>query len=187
MLHPLNNHLNEIVSVSTEEFQLILSYFKVLHRKKHQFIIQEGQTVDREFWVISGCLRSYVIDGHGKEHIVQFAMENWWITDYFAFLNQTKARMHVDCLEDCELLYITYENKEKLSAEFLQMEKFWSKKTKVGYASLQNRILSLLKDSAKDRYEQFIEQYPQLLQRIPKKHLAAYLGVSRETLSRLYL
>lgn len=148
--------------------------------------MQEGELADREFWVQKGCVKSYFFDEDGKEHILQFAMENWWATDYAAFLNQEKARFSIDCLEDCELLYITYENREKLTLEMHKMERFWAKKSKAGYAALQNRVLSLLRDSAKDRYEMLLEQYPQLFQRVPKKLIAAYLGVSRETLSRLY-
>ncbi len=186
-IHPLYQHINEVVPMSESEFDSVLDFFTPLRREKHQYVIQEGEDVNREYWVIKGLLKSYVIDPNGKEYIVQFAMENWWITDYYAFLHHSKASMHIDCVEPSELLYISYENREKVRKEFPKMEAFWSHKTKFGYASLQNRILSLLQDPAKERYEKLIRQYPQLAQRVPKKYLAAYLGVSRETLSRLYL
>ena len=184
--HPLRKHIEEIVPLTTDEFSYILSHFQPLSRNKHQFIIQDGDLVNKEYWVLKGCLKSCFFDMNGKEHILQFAMENWWVTDYQAFSTRTHATISVDCLEDCELLYITYDNREKLSAEMHKMEKFWSRKTKAGYVALQNRILSLLKDPAKQRFEKLIAQYPQLIQRVPKKMIASYLGVSRETLSRLY-
>lgn len=184
--HPLRKHIEEIVSLTTEEFNHILSHFKPLNRNKHQFVIQEGDLVSKEYWVIKGCLKSCFFDLDGKEYILQFAMENWWVTDYQAFSTRSGATISVDCLEDCELLYITYEDREKLSAEMHKMERFWSRKTKAGYIALQNRILSLLKDPAKERFEKLTAQYPHLIQRVPKKMIAAYLGVSRETLSRLY-
>jgi CRP/FNR family transcriptional regulator, cyclic AMP receptor protein len=184
-LHPLKIHINEIISLTDEEFDYVLSHFKAVNKHRHQYVVQEGELADKEFWVIKGCLKSYFFDDTGKEHILQFATENWWVTDYDAFLNRTKAKVSVDCLEDCELLYITYENREKLSKEMHQMESFWAKKTKMGYVALQNRILSLLKNTAKERYDLLFKQYPQLFQRVPKKMIAAYLGVSRETLSRL--
>lgn len=183
--HPLKKHIEEIIDISPEAFEYVLSHFKTLKKRKHQYIIQEGELVDKEFWVIKGCLKSYFYDRNDKEHIMLFAMENWWITDYEAFNNQSIAKFSVDCIEDCELLYISYEDREKLSREMHEMERFWAKKTKLGYIALQNRILSLLNNTAKERYEALIKQYPTLMQRVSKKMISAYLGVSRETLSRL--
>lgn len=185
MTHPLKKHIDEIIKLSDEEFRFVLSHFEPLKRRKHQFLIQEGDIVDKEYWVLKGCLKSYFIDDEGKEHILQFGMENWWITDYESFVKQTPSKTYTDCIEDCELLYITYENREKLTSEMHKMERFWAKKSKLGRIALQNRILSLLKNSAKEQYDQLLEQYPNLFQRVPKKMIAAYLGVSRETLSRL--
>ena len=182
--HPLKTHIEEIVPISTKEFEYVMGHFTPIKRRKHQFIVQQGEPVHREYWVVNGCLKSYVLDDSGKEHILQFAMENWWVTDYDAFTNRTVAKISVDCLEDCDLLYITYENREKLSLEMPLMERFWAKKTKLGYVAMQNRILTLLKNTAQERYDLLFSQYPQLFQRVPKKMLAAYLGVSRETLSR---
>ncbi|UII29688.1 Crp/Fnr family transcriptional regulator [Fulvivirga ulvae] len=185
-MHPLRRHIEEIIPLTDQEFEYILSHFKALKRNKFQYIIQEGESVNKEFWVVKGCLKSCFFDQDGKEHILQFAMEDWWVTDYEAFTNRTKATISVDCIEDCELLYITYDDREKLSSEMHKMERFWSKKTKLSYIALQNRVLSQMKDTAKERCEKLQARYPQLFQRIPKKLIAAYLGVSRETLSRLY-
>ncbi|TCI90956.1 Crp/Fnr family transcriptional regulator [Tenacibaculum sp. M341] len=185
MLHPLRKHIEEIISLTDEEFDFVLSHFNQIKKKKHQYIVQEGELVTKEFWIIKGCMKSYFVDGNGKEHILQFGMENWWITDYEAFVKQTKSKTYIDCIEDCELLYITFENREKLTSELHKMERFWAKKSKFGRIALQNRILSLLQNSAKEKYDLLLEQYPKLFQRVPKKMIAAYLGVSRETLSRL--
>ena len=185
-MHPLRQHIQEIVSLTDDEFDYILSHFTPVNRRKHQFIVQEGEKVDKEFFVIQGCVKSYFLDANGKEHILQFGMENWWVTDYDAFTNQTEARFNVDCLEDSQLLYITRDNREKLSNDMHLMERFWARKTKGGYIALQSRILSLLKNTARERYEMLFAQYPELFQRVPKKLLASYLGVSRETLSRFH-
>lgn len=184
--HPLKKHIEEITPITDDEFEYVLSHFTKLKRRKNQYIVQQGERVNKEFWVVKGCLKSYVVDNTGKEHILHFSMENWWVTDYDAFTNRTEAKIYVDCLEDCDLLYITYEDREKLSQEMPLMERFWAKKTKLGYVALQNRVLTLLKNTAQERYELLLEQYPQLFQRVPKKLLAAYLGVSRETLSRFH-
>jgi len=184
-MHPLRQHIEEIIKLTDDEFDYILSHFESTRRRKHQSIVQEGQVVNREYWVVKGCLKSYFFDSNGKEHILQFGMENWWITDYESFVKQLPSKIFIDCLEDCDLLYITHQNREKLTAQMHKMESFWAKKSKYGRIALQNRILSLLKNNAKERYDQLLDQYPQLFQRVPKKLIASYLGVSRETLSRL--
>jgi len=184
-MHPFRQHIEEIIPLTDEEFDFVLSHFTPITKRKHQYIVEEGEVNNKEFWIIKGCLKSSFIDHEGKEHILQFGMENWWITDYESFVEQTKSKTSIDCLEDSDLLYITYQDREKLTSEMHKMERFWAKKGKKGRIALQNRILSLLKNSAKERYDLLLEQYPQLFQRVPKKLIAAYLGVSRETLSRL--
>jgi CRP/FNR family cyclic AMP-dependent transcriptional regulator len=178
-------HIEEIIDrISDQEFDYILSHFTAVKRTKHQFIVQEGDEVKNDYWVLKGCLKAYTLDADGKEHILSFAMENWWVTDYNAYHNKLKSGIFISCIEDCELLAISLENREKLCREMHKMEHFWNVKTKNGYIALQKRVLSLLKNSAQERYEQLLEQYPKLFQRVPKKMIASYLGVSRETLSR---
>ncbi|MEL6836576.1 MAG: Crp/Fnr family transcriptional regulator [Bacteroidota bacterium] len=184
-MHPLHQHINELVHLNDEEFAYVLEHFTPLRKRKYQYLVQEGEPTRREYWVVKGCLKSSYLDEKGKEHVLSFSMENWWVTDYKAFIHQTTAEVNVDCLEDCELLAITYENREKLTNEMHKMERFWAKKTKFGYAALQGRILSLLRDSAAERYDLLLNTYPQLAQRVSKKLIASYLGVTRETLSRL--
>ncbi|TRX56135.1 Crp/Fnr family transcriptional regulator [Fulvivirga sp. M361] len=186
LLLPLKKHIEEATfPMTNEEFEPILGHFDVIRRKKHQFVVQEHDQVRNEFWVLKGCLKAYFVDGSGKEHIIQFAQEEWWITDYEAFLKQSQASIFIECIEDCELLTISLENREKLCQEQHRMALFWANKTKFGFLALQKRILSLLKNNAKERYEEFLRLYPSLLQRVPKKMIASFLGVSRETLSRL--
>lgn len=182
----LRKHIEEVVELTDDEFGFIQSHFGHIQKRKHQYLVQEGDIVDKEYWVVKGCVKSYFLDDDGKEHILRFGMENWWITDYESFVKRTPSRMSIDCIEDTDLLYITYENREKLTSQMHKMERFWAKKSKNGTVAMQNRILSLLKNSAKERYDLLLEEYPSLFQRVPKKLIAAYLGVSRETLSRLH-
>ncbi|WP_298417832.1 Crp/Fnr family transcriptional regulator [uncultured Kordia sp.] len=185
MKHPLRQHIEEIIDLTDEEFQFVLGHFESIKKRKHQYLVQEGALVQKEYWIAKGCVKSYFLDDTGKEHILRFGMEHWWITDYESFVKQVPSKINIDCLEDCELLYISFDNREKLTSKMHKMERFWAKKSKLGRIALQNRILSLLKNSAKERYDVLLEQYPKLFQRVPKKLIASYLGVSRETLSRL--
>ncbi|WP_261975554.1 Crp/Fnr family transcriptional regulator [Olleya sp. ITB9] len=83
----LKQHFEEIVSLTNEEWDFIQSHFEYKSLKKHQFLIQTGQSVDFEYWIINGLVKAYSIDDKGKEHILQFAMENYWVSDHYAFQN----------------------------------------------------------------------------------------------------
>jgi len=183
----LRKQIEAIVPLTDAEFHHILSYFKPKKLKKHAFLIQEEQEVIYNYYVEKGCLKAFITDNKtGKDFIYQFAVEDWWITDWEAFLKKTKATINIDCLEDCELLGITLEDRMKLGAELWKFEHFLQVKANLGYISLQKRLQMMIIGNARDRYEQFIRQYPHLINRIPKVYIASYLGVSRETLSRLY-
>jgi len=183
----LREHIEEIVSLTDDEFAFVLSHFSFRKVKKHQFLIQEGDPVNYSYFVASGLLKLSHTDANDKEHILHFAMEDWWVSDYKAYFNRTKATMSLDCLEDAGVFCLSLADSEKLFAGLPKMEHFFLKKSHFGYIASQQRVLSLLSTSAQERYEQLLIQYPSLIQRVNKSLLASYLGVSRETLSRLSL
>ncbi len=181
----LRQQIEKITPLTDEEFDYILSHFTIKKLKKHQFLLQESEFAQYDFFVTKGLLKAYYKNTEGKEHILQFAMEDWWITDYQAYFNETKALLNIDCIEATEVLCLSLYNREKLCADMHKIAHFFRKKSNSGYVALQQRILSLLNSNAKERYEQLLQQYPSLFQRVPKTLIASYLGVSRETLSRL--
>jgi|SRR5450432_568310 len=183
----LKTQLSNNCNISQDELTFVLQHFSAKKFRKGEFIIKEGEYVRYDYFVGKGCLKAYALDDNGKESILQFAVEDWWISDYKAFWNETPASLSVDCLEDCELFVITLADREKLCKEIHAIENYFRKKSSAGYVALQQRILSLIKLNASERYELFIKQYPDLLQRLPKQLIAGYLGVSRETLSRMHL
>ena len=185
MQEKLREHFEKIIPLTDEEFAFVLSHFTVRKYKKHQYLIQQGDPVNHTFFVVSGLLRLSHTDANDKEHILLFAMEDWWVSDDHAFLTGSKATMSLDCLEDTSVFCITPEDNQKLFAAMPKMEHFFLKKAHFGYIALQRRLLALLSSSAAERYQQLLMQYPSLIQRVNKTLLAAYLGVSRETLSRL--
>ena len=180
----LRQQMEKIIALTDEEFEYINSHLVYKKLKKHQFALQEGQPVHDDFFVLKGCLKSYHTDENGKEHIIQFGLPDWWITDYEAYYFQTNATVNIDCIEDSELLCLSFKNREKLCSEIHKVEHFFRKKTNRRNVALQQRILSLMSISAKERYDKLLEQYPQLFQKVPKRLIAQYLGVTRETLSR---
>jgi len=181
----LRKQFESIISLTDQEFDYILTHFSAKKLKKNSYLLEAGQHNVSKFFVNKGILKSYYIDKSGKEHILQFAEPDWWITDYKAFFNETEATIYVDCITDCELLSITKENLEKLARKFHKLEHFFRIKSNAGYVASQERILSMLKLTATERFDHFLDQYPNFMQKIPKYLIASYIGVSREMLSRM--
>jgi CRP-like cAMP-binding protein len=149
-------------------------------------VISEGDKVDCEYFVLSGCLKAFFINDQVKMYILQFAMPTWWTSDYNALYSHNRATINIDCITDAEVLCISNNDREKLCSELHPLEHFFRWRTNRGYVASQKRLLSFMNNDAKARYEELLALYPQLYNLVPKHLIAAYLGVSRETLSRLH-
>ncbi|TCC96517.1 Crp/Fnr family transcriptional regulator [Pedobacter hiemivivus] len=182
----LKEHVAKNVALTDEEFEYFFSHFELQNFKKGQVIISEGSIVDYEYFVISGCLKSFFINDELKMFILQFAMPSWWASDFDALYNHTKASISLDCITDVEVLRLSNANREKICREIHSVESFFRWRTNRGYVASQKRLLSFMNNNVKFRYEELLSLYPELYNIVPKNLIAAYLGVSRETLSRLY-
>lgn len=182
----LREHVARLATLTDEQFDYFFSHFKSMRFKKGQAIITEGDWVDCEYFVVSGCLKTFFVNDDLKMFILQFAMPMWWASDFEALYNHSQATINLDCVADAEVLCITNSDREKLCAEIGQVAHFFRWRTNKGYVAVQKRLLSLMNNDVKHRYEALLKQYPQLYNLVPKNLIAAYLGVSRETLSRLY-
>ncbi|MBC7846350.1 MAG: Crp/Fnr family transcriptional regulator [Flavobacterium sp.] len=182
----LRQHIAKTALLTDEQFEYLFSHFKPLSFKKGQTVISEGDKVDCEYFVISGCLKAFFINDEIKMYILQFAMPTWWTSDYAALYNDTRATINIDCITDAEILCLSSSDREKLCSELHQLEHFFRWRTNRGYIASQKRLLSFMNNDTKKRYEELLALYPQLYNLVPKHLIAAYLGVSRETLSRLY-
>jgi CRP-like cAMP-binding protein len=182
----LKEHIAKMAALTDEQFDYFFLHFKQLSFKKGQAVIREGDKVDSEYFVLSGCLKAFFINDQVKMYILQFAMPTWWTSDYNALYTQTRATINVDCVTDVEVLSLSNESREKLCKEIHQVEHFFRWRTNRGYVASQKRLLSFMNNDTRARYEELLALYPQLYNLVPKHLIAAYLGVSRETLSRLY-
>jgi CRP-like cAMP-binding protein len=183
----LREHIESVVSLSDSEFEFVLSHFKPRRFRKHQFLVQEGNAVTQIYFIVQGLAKSFYVDEEGREHITQFSVDSYWTTDNDAFYNNTQATINIACLENTESLSLAYEDMEKLCASLNKMEYFFRKKAIADNILLEKRALCLIKNNAADRFHDLLSNYPELVQRVPKTLIASYLGVSRETLSRLLL
>ncbi|AYB35290.1 Crp/Fnr family transcriptional regulator [Chryseolinea soli] len=177
-------HLEQFIKIDDAEFEGILAYFSPKKLEKHQLLIRAGDAVHHTYWTKKGFLTSTFTAPDGKEHIIQFSDEGCWITDQNAFYHHAKAIFNISAVEDSELLSLSFENREKLCATFHKMEHFFRKKANDSFTKQQKRLLTYLTSDSQQRYELLLQEYPRLMQRLSKKTVAAYLGVSRETLSR---
>ncbi|WP_281613952.1 Crp/Fnr family transcriptional regulator [Flammeovirga sp. SubArs3] len=183
-LQKLKEHILKTINITEDEWSFIKSHFRLKHLKKHQFLIQEGDLVPNEFWIIKGLVKSYFTEESGKEHILQFAMEEYWVSDFQAYQNKERATLSIDCLEEAYFLVMSLEDREMMCNKIPALANFFRIKSTKGYISLQQRVMGLMRDSTEERYNNLIIKLPDLIQRVPKKYIASYLGVSRETLSR---
>jgi CRP-like cAMP-binding protein len=182
----LKQHLAKTITISDDQFEYVFSHFVVERFKKGQSIIGPGDDIKSEYFVISGCLKTFYLSPDMKMYILQFAMPTWWASDYQSLYTGQKAMCGVDCITESEVLRIDNDKREKLCKEIHDIEYFFRWRTNMGYVAAQKRLLSLMNNMVKERYEELIRQYPSIYQLVPKHLIAAYLGVSRETLSRLY-
>lgn len=184
-LHTFRKHLEQFIKISESEFQQALSYFTVKKIKKNQVLVNSTDKVRHTYWVVKGLLLSTYTGPDGKEHVIQVANEECWVTDQNAFYNQADAIFTISSFEDSELLCLTFKKREQLCLDMPVMDHFFRKKANDSFVKQQKRLLTYMTSDSQKRYELLLAEYPQLIQRLPKKILAAYLGVSRETLSRL--
>lgn len=183
----LRTHIEELVSLTDNEWRFVSDHFIYHKLKKNQFLIHKNQKVDCEYWIIKGLVKVDCIDENNKEYILQFASEEYWTSDHNAFQNKIPANLEVVCIENSEFFCLTFNGREEICREVPAMANFFRIKSHHGYISLQQRVMSMLTESAEERYRNLLEKRPELIQRVPKKMIAAYLGLSRETLSRFRL
>lgn len=185
MFELLYKKVNTIIPVTEEEFNYCKSLFVPKKLRKRQFFLQEGDVCKYQAFVEKGIMRSYTIDEKGDEHILQFASEGWWITDLSSFITEEPSVFNIEVLEDVELLLITKQSWEGLMQEMPVFEHFFRILIQNNLIATQKRLLQSLSESAEEKYHKFMETYPSCILRVPQHMIAAYLGISRETLSRL--
>jgi CRP-like cAMP-binding protein len=173
------------ITFSEDEIVKIENKFERLALKKKDILLKAGNIASYQYYISSGCLRTYFVDKLGKEHTVQFAVKDWWISDYTAFFTASKAVMTIDCIQDALVYKISQKEVESLYAEIPQVETFFRKKMEIAFASFQKRIIGNLSQSTKEKYTSFINTYPNIEQSVKNYHIASYLGVTTETLSRV--
>ena len=181
LLTYIANHID----LTPAEEEILLS--KVTYRKylKGQYLLQQGDVSYNSQFVISGCTKTFFVDDDGNEHIVMFAIKNWWTGDLGSFISQTPSDYNVQCLENTEVVQFTYENRETLFKEIPKLERFFRIIVEKALVASHKRIIRNFSLTAKERYLTFKQLYPTIEQQIPQYLIASYLGITKEFLSKI--
>lgn len=178
-------NINQKVALSPDELNILLPEFKIRKVKKRQFIVQPEFVNKHRTYVLQGAFRAYVVDEKGSEHTIQFAIEDWWIADYNSYIYQTPATMFIVALEDSVILQINHEAEQKLKASTHNLEKLFRLMAEKSAAFYSRRIIAMLTQNAQERYNEFLEKFPKVAQRLPQYALASYLNMTTEFLSKI--
>lgn len=179
------NKIKSSLLLSTEAEEYLYSISKEKTVTKGEVLVREGQAVKKTFFVTDGCLRSFCTDKSGKEHTLQFAIKEWWISDFTAIYNNEPATLTVESIKDSKVIEFNASKLNNIFSQFPEFEVFQRKNLENHVVSLHKRILNQLQLTARERYDLFVEQYNDIEQYTPNYHIASYLGITQQSLSRI--
>lgn len=184
-INSLIEYFNSFIELSENEINAVKNSFVEKKVRRRQFILQEGDVSKVNTFVVEGCLKMYLVDGKGKEHILQFAIENWWIGDIGSFHAEEPSKLYIEAIENSTVLQIKKEDQLKLFVDYPKFNRIFRVFTENALVSSQRRILQNISSTAEERYLDFAKRYPYLFNRISNVQIASYLGVTPEFLSTI--
>jgi CRP-like cAMP-binding protein len=185
MFEVLAQSIKEKVSITEEEFEFTKTLFIPKKLRKRQYLLQDGDICKYTAFVEKGMLRTFTIDEKGNQPILQFSMEGWWVADLYSFLTNEPSLYNIDALEDCELLLITKPSWDLLLEKVPAFERFFRILIQNSLIATQRRLMGSMSESAEEKYTKLINNFPGCIERVPQHMIASYLGITRETLSRV--
>ena len=185
MFEVFKQYLIEKAGLNEQEIALVRAVSKEKKFRKRQYLLQEGDICVNNCFIVKGCLRLYLVGEDGTEHILRFAVENWWMSDQESLNNAIPSKNNIDALEDSEVILISQPDYINLQKTIPKLRELVERIKARSFEASQRRIISNISLSSEERYQNFIKTYPEVFYRIPLHMIASYLGVSRETLSRI--
>lgn len=179
------SHIRKYVELDESELPILYKYIKQIQVEKKELLLEEGQVCKSNYFVEKGCLRMYYINNKAEEQTVQFALEDWWMTDFFSFLDQTPSQNYIQAIEKSELIFIDAHSQDELLSKLPQLERYFRTVLQRVAAANQVRLKNIYELSKEEVFHYFNSHFPNFVQRIPQYMLASYLGITPEYVSRL--
>ncbi|WP_298794718.1 Crp/Fnr family transcriptional regulator [uncultured Allomuricauda sp.] len=185
MSQQLFEHLNRFVQISKGDFKDIIEFFEVKKVEKKEVLARAGTLCNSIFFVEKGCLRMYFISEKGIEQTIQFALENWWMTDDLAYTERNPSDFYIQAVENAQVLSISYDQQERLLHTFPQLEKYFRRVYQIAYGSSIRKMKYLNSFSKEEIYFHFTAHFPEFAQRVPQYLIASFLGLTPEYVSEI--
>ncbi|NET35814.1 MAG: Crp/Fnr family transcriptional regulator [Cyanothece sp. SIO1E1] len=171
--------------LTEDEAEQLLSIVRTARVKKRQYVVQPGFVCRDRIYIVEGAFRVFYLDQDGKEHTVSIGIEDWFVSDFYSYITQTPATHYAEALEDSIILQMGYNDIEALCGQVHSLSEYFRRSTERAFAFSRRRVISNISKSAEERYFDYVEQYPQIVNRVPQYVLASYLGISAEFLSKI--
>lgn len=184
-MRALFHYINQYTTISEEDFQAIKRYFIQEKLKKKQCLLLEGEICKHMAFIVKGAMRQYYVDEKGVEHVINLFVENWWAGDRESFVMATPSIYSVDAWEDCDVLLISRESALALRSRFPAFTELLLKLDERNAIATQRRLTYSISFSAEMRYKNFVDNHPYFVARFPQHIIASYLGITKDTLSRV--
>ena len=179
------DNISKIIALTPEEQVLFLSRTEVRQYKAKSILLSSGEICKHSYFVNSGILRSFNINDNIVEHVLSFACQGWWMSDMYSFISQKPGNLFIEVLEDSEVVVLTKENQELLFQEIPKLERFFRILIENSLVANQQRLMDNLSLTAEERFEKFCTKYPTLIQKVPQKQIASFIGVTPEFFSKM--
>ena len=185
MFEKINQHVSLCAAFSTADLEIFNTLLQPKTVAKKTVLLKEGDICNFEAYLNKGCVRSYYIDEKGAEITMQFAVEDWWVSDVSSFHDHRPSHLFIETLEDCEMLTLNPGTKELLFQQVPQFERFFRILIQRHLSAVERRLYQTIAWPAEERYIDFLAHYPDIPQRVPQHYIASYLGISPEFLSKI--
>ena len=185
MFEKLIQNITDKVALGEKDIEVLKTFFIPKKIRKRQYLLNAGDVCQHITFIEKGLLRSFTVDDDGNEYVVQFAIEGSWISDMGSFISGKEALYNIEALEDAEVLNLTRQSMDELLNQFPLMERFFRLLMQNNIVALQRRVIAYMSLSAEEKYVRLMEVYPDIMNRASQQHIASYLSITPETLSRI--
>jgi CRP-like cAMP-binding protein len=177
--------MEEKISLTDVDAVRLKLFFVPKKVRKRHYLLSAGDVCQYLTFVEKGMLRSFTVDDDGREHVVQFAIEGWWISDVGSFLSGKEALYNIEAIEDAEVLNLGRQAMDEMLYQLPVMERYFRLLMQNNIVALQRRVIAYMSLSAEEKYLKLMDVCPDIINRAPQQHVASYLGITPETLSRI--